>query len=224
LLDTDPMSGWRAAPTPIARPLALASATVAGAGLAVELVHTRSHADAVESLVALFSLSFEGNLPTWYSSSLLFTCAFALTAIARTARTHRRHWLGLAAGFFYMSLDEAIELHEHLGGLVGTGGALYFDWVIPAGIVVAAVAALYLPFLRDLPRYRRRMFVLAGLLYVGGAVAMELPLGWWTAQHGVDNAGYALIDWVEETLEIAGASLFLIALAQRWDDRAEATP
>jgi hypothetical protein len=208
----------------LARPLAIASATVAGAGLAVELVHTRSHADVVELLVELFSLSFESNVPTWYSSSLLFTCALALLAIARTARTHRRHWAGLAAGFFYMSLDEAIELHEHLGGLFGTGGALYFDWVIPAAIIVAGVAALYVPFLRDLPPHRRRAFVLAGLLYVGGAVAMELPLGWWTERAGVENATYALIDWVEETLEIAGASLFLVALAQRWDDREGATP
>lgn len=205
-----------------------AGAAVAGAGLAIELVHTRSHAPVVETLVGVFSLSYERNVPTWYASSLLFTCALALAAIAAdvTARGggHRAHWVGLAAGFAYMSLDEATELHEHLGGLVGTGGVLYFDWVIPAAIVVAVVALLYLPFLRALPPARRRRFVLAGALYVGGAVLCELPLGWWTERAGADNPTYALIDWVEETLELAGASLFLLALAERWHDRAEASP
>jgi len=120
--------------------------------------------------------------------------------------------------------DEAIELHEHLGGLVGAGGPLYFDWIVPAAIVVAAVAAIYLPFLRELPPRRRRWFVLAGALYVGGAVGVEVPLGWWTDHAGTDNAVYALIDWVEETLELAGATLFLLALAERWHERAEARP
>jgi len=212
----------------IARPLIVAGAVVAGAGLAVELVHTRSHAPAVERLVELCSLSYEANLPTWYASSLLLACALLLTAIAGDAAARggprRRHWAGLAAGFFLMSLDEAIELHEHLGGLVGAGGPLYFDWIVPAAIVVAAVAAIYLPFLRELPPRRRRWFVLAGALYVGGAVGVEVPLGWWTDHAGTDNAVYALIDWVEETLELAGATLFLLALAERWHERAEARP
>lgn len=208
----------------IARPLIAAGSIVAGAGLAIELVHTRSHADAVETLVDLFSLSYEGNVPTWYASSLLFTCALVLTAIALDAGRHRVHWYGLAIGFFTMSLDEAIEIHEHLGGLVDGDGPLYFDWVIPAALLVAAVAALYLPFLRALPARRRRQFIMAGAIYLGGALVVELPLGWWTQRAGDDNATYALIDWIEETLELVGASFFLYALAERWHQRAEAVP
>lgn len=197
---------------------------VSAAGLVVELIHLRSHAPAVETAVDLLSLSYEGNLPTWYASSLLLLCAAMLAAIAEAAVAYRRHWWGLAAGFAFMSLDEAVELHEHLGGLFGTGGVLYFDWVIPAAAVVALVGALYLGFLRALPPRRRRWFVLAGALYVGGAVGAELPLGWWTERAGTDSTGYVLIDWLEETLELAGASLFLLALVERWRERAEARP
>lgn len=194
------------------RALVVGGLLVAGAGLAVELVHARSHADMVERAVAMFSLSYEQNLPTWYSTCLLFTCALALANIARSATRMRAHWWILAAGFTYMSLDEASEIHEHLGGMWGGSGLLYFDWVIPASVAVAVLAIVYLPFLRQLPTRARRRFVIAAAVYLSGAVAMELPLGWWTESAGTDNLTYALIDWVEESLEIAGASLFLYSL------------
>jgi hypothetical protein len=120
----------------------------------------------------------------------------------------------LAGLFFYLSLDEAIEIHEHLGGFFGTGGVLYFDWVIPAGAAVLVLGAVYLPFLRRLPARTRARFLLAGALYVGGALLVELPLGWWTERAGDDNPVYAAIDLVEETLELAGASVFVLALRQ----------
>ena len=91
-------------------------------------------------------------------------------------------------------------------------GVLYFSWVVPAGIIVAALGIAYLPFLRRLPARTRWRFVLAGALYVGGALLMELPLGWWAERAGDDNLVYGLLDFVEESLELAGTSLFLAAL------------
>ena len=197
---------------------------VSGAGLVVELVHSQSHAPRVELFVEMLSLSHEENLPTWYSSCLLFSCALALAAIVRDTTSplsYRGRWAGLAVGFFYMSLDEAVSIHEHLGGFFGTGGVLYFDWVLPAGVVVLVVGVTYWPLLRSLSVARRRQFLLAGFLYVGGAVALELPLGWWTEQAGRDNVVYALLDWVEETLEMSGASYFLFSLLSHWRSRRE---
>ncbi len=165
--------------------------------------------------VTLFSLSYEANVPTWYSSSLLLLCAVALSSIARreSARGERsRAWWVLAGIFVYMSLDEAIEIHEYLGSFVNGTGVLHFSWVIPGAIIVVLVGAAFVPFLRALPPASRRRFVVAGAIYVGGALVMELPLGAWTAASGDDNLVYGLIDWVEETLELAGASLFLVAL------------
>jgi len=207
-----------------ARLLWIAGSLVALTGLVVELVHTRTHAPAVERLVELCSLSYEANVPTWYATCLLFSCAVVLGVIAANAPARRAHWTGLAVGFTVMSIDEAVELHERLGGLIGTHGVLYFDWIVPAAAVVLVLAIAYVPFLRALPPRRRRWFVVAGAIYVAGAVGMELPLGWWTERAGDDNATYALIDWVEETMELVGASVFLLALLDRWRDRAEASP
>ena len=183
------------------------------AGLVAELA--RSLLSAPLEWVSLFSLSYEANLPTWYATVLLFSSSSSLAQIARSAGAHRARWWMLSAIFLYMSIDEASEIHEHAGGLVDGTGVLYFSWVVPAAVAVLALGLFYLPFIRALPSPLRGRVILAGALYVGGALGMELPLGWWTEQHGDEGLGYALIDHVEESLELAGASVFLWALRAR---------
>jgi hypothetical protein len=208
---------WRA----VRRRLLVAVAVVAGLGLTIEAMHARSHIELVERLLEKLSLSYEGNLPTWYSSSLLLACAVAAGAIAAARMPQHRQWWAISALAGWMSLDEAAELHEHLGGLVGTNGILYFDWVIPAAVIVVALVIAFVPFVRALHPATRTRLIIAGAVYVGGALVMELPLGWWTEQHGTDGFGYALIDWFEETMEMVGATLALAALLAH---RQEATP
>lgn len=181
-------------------------------GLAIESLHARISDDLVEALLPKLSLSYEANLPTWASSSLLLACAVAAGSIAAARPAHHRRWWALAMIAGYMSLDEAAELHEHLGGLVGTAGVLYFDWVIPAAVIVVALVIAFVPFIRVLHPATRTRLIVAGAIYVGGALVMELPLGWWTEHHGMDGFGYALIDWVEETMEMVGVVLALSAL------------
>jgi hypothetical protein len=186
---------------------------VAGAGLATELLQHGPLPDLDEDLVALFSLSYEGNLPTWYSSALLLACAVTLGVIAPSAPLReRRYWSLLAAVFGYLSIDEAVGLHEQLNELVHLGGPLYFGWILPAGAALLLLGLAYLRFLVQLPAETRRRFILAGVLYVGGALFMEIPLGMWTEAHGDAGLGYSLIDFVEESLEMTGASVFLLAL------------
>jgi hypothetical protein len=188
-------------------------ALVSGAGLVIELLHYLAPSAAAEALVPKLSLSYEGNIPTWLASSLLLSCAMAAGAVASNPTLGwRRSWWGVTAAFAWASLDEAAELHEHLGGLFGTGGVLYFDWVISATVLLAALGLTFLPWLRGLPPRTRWRLLLAGGVYVGGALVMELPLGWWTERAGDNTLGYALIDWVEESMELAGAVLMLRAL------------
>lgn len=201
-------------PQMLRRWLLVAAGVLTALGAAVETAYYAAGARGLGPLVSFLSLSYERNLPTWYASSLLLCCALALAAITRVAAHSRRHWAGLAWAFMYISLDEAVGLHEHLGGLLETGGVLYFSWVVPAAVIVTLTGLVFLPFLARLPRRRRGQFLLAGGLYVAGALGMELPLGWWTEGHGNDNLVYALIDHGEEALELVGVSLFLAALAE----------
>jgi hypothetical protein len=202
-------------PDVLRRRLLVGVGVVATLGLIVELWHACSDDAVIAALLPRLSLSFEANLPTWFASALLLGCAVAAGAIAsRLPRgaPWRRHWWGVSISLGWVSLDETAELHEELGGHLGTSGILYFDWVIWAGIIVVVLAVIYLPWLRALPRVTRQRLIVAAVIYVGGALVMELPLGWWTDRAGIDTLGYALIDWVEETMEMIGASLALAAL------------
>ena len=193
--------------------LVIALCAIASAGLAVELLHHGPMPGLDEDLVALFSLSWEGNLPTWYASALLLACAVTLFLIGGSAPPRQaRYWSLLAAVFGYLSIDEAVGLHEQLNDVVHLTGPLYFGWILPAGLAVLLLGLAYLRFLRDLPPETRRRFLLAAALYVGGALFKEIPLGLWTEAHGDGDLVYALIDFSEETLELIGATLFLVAL------------
>jgi hypothetical protein len=222
------------------RRLLLATSGVALAGLAVEVCdHVLAPAWA-PVLVPLLSLSYEHNLPTWYAVLLHASCALllALHALslrqrsaappaavaapgpsqepaplpARSPKQWSTRWILLSGLFAYISLDELIQLHEVASGWFDTTGVLYFGWVIPAAALVIALGLWYLPLVRALPARTRRRFILAGVVFVSGALLMELPLGWWTERAGADNLTYGIIDWVEETLELSGVSMFLLAL------------
>ncbi len=185
-------------------------------GLAVELAQSIWPLQTDEMPLGFVSLSYEQNLPTWFSSHLILICAALLALISFTEGGHgaeyRRHWRGLAFIFVYISLDEAVELHEGLNLLFETSGFLHFGWTIPFGLLVIGLAITYWKFLWDLPPRTRWRFVLSAMLYVGGALGVELPLGYWTDLHGDDNLTYGLLDWIEESLEICGMSVFAWSL------------
>ena len=213
------------------RPILLGiMALIIAAGLAVEVLRPIYKLKRRSGIVPLLSLSYEQNVPTWYSAALLLTCALLLAVIAAGARAlerapapapapapareelHVAHWWGLAAGFTYISLDEVVSFHEAASGLLTLSGVLYFSWVVPATALLLLLGLAYWKFLAHLPLPVRRRFLLCGGIYVAGAVGMELPLGYWTEREGNNNLGYALIDHVEEALEMLGVNLFLLAL------------
>lgn len=207
---------WRA----LRRWLLLGVALVSALGLGVELAHAYHPTPLGEDLLAKLSLSYEGNVPTWFSSSLLLMCAIAAGVIAAARPPMHRHWWGMSFVAGWISLDETAEIHEHLSGHFHTGGVLYFDWVIPAAIVVLALALVYVPFVRKLAPTTRMRLVIAATVYIGGALVMELPLGWITEHSGMENIRYALVDWAEETMEMIGAALAFVALVRHRQEQA----
>ena len=207
----------------LSRPFFVLLFFVVAAGVAVEVLGAYAHLSTQSGIVALFSLSYEGNVPTFYSAAILSLASvllvFSAIAAKKTGDGFVPHWWVLALGFFYIAVDEVFSIHEMAGGLLQLSGVFYFSWVIPAAFVVLIVGLSYLRFLRHLPTRTRWRFLIAGALYVGGAVAMELPLGYWTEKHGVHNLGYGLIDAVEESLEMLAINLFNLWLIDHLADK-----
>ncbi|WP_052090439.1 MULTISPECIES: hypothetical protein [Modestobacter] len=168
----------------------------------------------------LLSVNREANLPTWFSSALLLAAAASAAGVAawahRTRDRWRWHWTVLAAAFCYLSVDELLRLHERanhqVGKVVETSGVFTFGWWVLAAPLVVVFAAAYVRFLRGLPGRIGLLIVVAGTLYVGGAIGMEVVGSWLADDRGMLSAPYVLATTAEEVLEMLGVVVFLYAV------------
>lgn len=185
-------------PTNVALPAVrtVARAVALGLGIlvlvcAVATALFRSGAD-VPGAGALIGLALDGEfnvptlvsvllLPTLVSVLLLAGCAGLLAALGAVRRAqdgpYVRHWSALAVIFAAIAADEGLRLHERLNepmsSLPFTTGYLRWGWVVLGAAVVIALAVLYLPFVL-LPRPQRLAAIAAAVLFVGGALGLEM--------------------------------------------------
>ncbi|MCK4873795.1 MAG: hypothetical protein KAS72_13825 [Phycisphaerales bacterium] len=174
--------------------------------------------------VEIVYVGAERSIPTWFAALLLALAAFLLVIIAVEAQqAHEKYivrWWGLSLIFLALSVDEIATLHERLGGLMEDqlqlGGALRFAWVIPLGMFALLVGLAYIPLLLSLPRGIAVRFAVAGMLFLLGALGMELVSAHFVSVHGESvihkSAIYALMNIVEEILEMVGVIVFIDAL------------
>lgn len=170
--------------------------------------------------VPLFNIATEANIPTFFASLLLMTSAalfLLLWRIGKSGERDSRVWLLLSAIFAFLAVDEVAMIHEKFiepvrAGL-DTGGFLYFAWIVPYAIAAAAVAVYAAPTIwRTGPRFVK-LFCIAGALYFGGAVGVEMIGGkYYEANAAYVDLQYRLIQSVEETLEFAGVIVLVYTL------------
>lgn len=207
-------------PRRVGRALALGALALLLAHVAVQFSVYRLGHDRLWGFVYLFDLDREFNIPTWYSSFLLLICSVLLATIAAArkmqADRYTRHWSVLAVIFLYISLDETASIHElsiePLRNALHASGLLYFTWIVPGTILVSVFVLSYLGFLAYLPAKTRNCFVIAGALYVGGALGVEAVEGRHADYYGTSNLPFALLVGAEESLEMFGLVTFIYAL------------
>jgi hypothetical protein len=218
-------------PTPptvlLARPraagvgLAWATGLVAALGITSAVCkHVLGIAHGPLDVVSLLDLAAESGLGAWYTSALLLLAAMLLALVGwmASARGQRfaRHWLVLGFIFLLLSADETIQFHERAAWpferILRLKGAFLYGWVIPAIVFLSILGLSYWKFLAHLPPQTRRRFVLAGVIYVGGALGLEMVEGVYATRWGDATGGYAALVAIEETMEMSGAALFIGAL------------
>jgi len=222
LLSIDPANGWSAAVSLKLNPksilltflfiiLLIVVANMAGiwARFYLQFPH-------IKSFIRLVDVDTEMNIPTLYSSFAMFVASALLALVGYMHRVRRESgfpWFGLAFIFIFLSIDESSEFHEMLVGPVRetlhTSGVFYFAWVIPYGIVAIVLGTAYFRFLLNLPKNMLGLYLLSGVVFLSGAIGLELVGGVIAQKSGTESFIYAISYTCEETLEMLGIALLI---------------
>jgi hypothetical protein len=152
----------------------------------------------------LFRPDGEGKPPAAFAAALLL--ATGLLAVLGPVPTsqHRIPWRGIGLVLCLMAVDEGLLVHERLQSLTGV------DWVTLYAPVIVVAAVLWLRVATDM---RAQAGALA--LWVGGAIcwaaAQVLEQKSWEPG-GIRVDGWEAMSVIEEALEAAGTSAFLLGM------------
>ncbi len=191
--------------------------------VAHSLLHALRRLNADGSMTPLwpwFDLNGESNLPATFSALALLLAAYLLfsvaSAVRRAGQPHHVPWLLLGAVFVVLAIDEAAGLHELLNrpvrGALHAGGIFYFAWVVPYAALLSLLLLALWRFMLDLAPDTRRWFVVAGAVYVGGALLLEMVGARIWDNGGAAGRSYCVVTTIEEVLEMLGIAIFVRAL------------
>ncbi|MEM9237964.1 MAG: hypothetical protein AAGB14_14415 [Verrucomicrobiota bacterium] len=146
---------------------------------------------------------------------LLAGASFWSFSIARGLRQAgkegHRPWFALGLVIAFVCIDELCHVHETLDWILKTrletSGAIAWPWVIPYAVLALTAAAYFLPFYLKLDRRYQWIFGLAGVLYVSGAIGLEMAEAAVTEKHGEGLLLYGILYTIEENLEILAVLL-----------------
>lgn len=199
--------------------VAICAATIWGLGLLRQVVVAILNVDTDPFGWNLVNLDYERSIPTLFSTLLLFCGAVTAAAVSVLAKTTEPRnavsWALLAGIFLLLCTDETLGFHEMSGDALNTlrqwHGPLYFSWVVLGLPLVILVGVVFLPFLRRVRRATAIRLIVAGGVYVSGALGMEM-IGGAVAERRGRGDFFAICFLLEEGGEMAGAVLFIRAL------------
>lgn len=173
----------------------------------------------IDYAARLFKLDEENNFPTLYSGLALGFCSILLFIISNIKKHTKskfvKHWQALSLIFLYIAIDEVVSIHEIFNSfreVINAGGLLYYAWVIPGMAFVVVFLLVFYRFIQSLPKATKNLFILAGTLYVGGAIGAEMIGAYYTEVYGNESFLYSLVSTLEEFLEMFGILIFIYAL------------
>lgn len=165
-----------------------------------------------------FDFDDESSVPTWISSVLFLSIgAFALlAAYIQSERITRRLWLLIAVIGLVLSIDEIAALHEFV---LQTLHVLFFQddkpsilanaWLVVAPFIVIIMAWLAWKMLQIFPRRTVVLFVVAGIIFLTGAVVVDLFTSVADRETFLNQGIYV---GIEEFLELMASALSLYAV------------
>jgi hypothetical protein len=173
--------------------------------------------------IKTFYFNSEANIPSFYSASAILFSAILLFLIGNLGSEREKgqstSWKLLGYIFTFLAIDEFVSIHENLTGMIRNlignvgNGYLHYAWIIPYVAVFGSVFVYLLRFFFRLPAATKCKFMMAGILFIGGAVGMEMLSGRYEYLHGREgDLNYAMLVTAEELIEMVGIIVFIYAL------------
>lgn len=173
-----------------------------------------------------FNFDKEKNIPSIFSSLLLLMASATLLFISFKALTFKISnvfWRSLSFIFLFLSFDELLRIHEKIGKFTGNyikgEGVFYYAWLIPYGVLLLFLIFIYAKPVFALPVKIRINMIISGVLFVGGAVGIEMITGLFIEKNELfaleelrSSMFIFLLYSIEETLEMLGVSYFIYTL------------
>jgi len=168
-----------------------------------------------------FNFNIEKNVPTYFSVLLLLLAAqsfFVITLFTpiNTSLYIKYYWWQMSLIFLLLSLDEMTQIHENLEYItrhyiaVDIDGFFAFAWVIPMIGLLIMFGLYSIKFLMYIPKYLSKGYIIAGFLYVLGAVGFEMITAKiFSVTNNEENFYYYMAMSVEESLEMIGVIVLL---------------
>lgn len=169
--------------------------------------------------IALMDSPFR--LSKWYESGVLLYVSGLIAASARFVRKESktrvwRSWNVLSGLFLVLSLDKSINVHQlPLGAIEYLGGSRPFTLWFPA-LPAIAIAAYVMPVLLSLKRSTALQFLACGIVFVVGAIGLDVASATLGANFGIDSKLYVVSSSLEETLEVLGSVFFCWVLTSHF--------
>jgi hypothetical protein len=196
--------------------LVCAGGLFVGVYIAFQLAVIKSPFFVNRFIFQFFDVGHEANLPTYFSVLLFFLLAvvsWVIGVLEKEKGNAVAPWIFTMVLFLFLGLDELAQVHEqltyHTRALLGTGGFLAFAWTIPYLILVGVLAIYYIPFIWKLQN--RNLIFLSAIVFISGAVGMEMIGSYFYDTVGVSHPGYIIASSIEEILEISGLLIALCA-------------
>ena len=167
--------------------------------------------------VRLVDFDYEANIPTLFSSLILFAASGLFLVLAALSITQmprdRKFWVGLAVVFLFLGVDEGAKIHEKIGDwveqFVNAEGYIYYPWVLPYVTVFLLLVAAYFKFYLRLPRHMQIGMFIAATMFLSGAVVLDMLGGNEADANGTSTIYYSVLYTIEEILEMTGVIVLI---------------
>jgi hypothetical protein len=174
----------------------------------------------LENLLQIFYLDGENNIPTWFSTILFLFASFLLFIVSSFKKGIKDlfaySWGFLSIVFLFLSVDESASVHESIGyflhKFLETTGFLYFSWVIVGSLFLLFLVFYLYKFIFSLPIKTLKVFIISAVIFIFGAIGMEMLGSNQFYYHGANNWLYIIFSTLEEILEMIGLIVFIYGL------------